>query len=276
MILLTEPNAIVDQTLPDGSTGHVLRFDLDFLNDSQFDIKLRYFSTSGQQIKFTPRSLAINNTNNSNPVSVVYDNFLQFPHLANSGMIEVAQMPMIASVPDIVLSSVQAASSTPVQVFLSDFPMNPATFGSTGSAVVVTNTVPVNINGQPILVNVNNIPNVVRNNAGRNNTPFSGITAAGSTALINANTIIYGVKVYLSGDSIMAAAGDNLIEITDGATVIGVCKPSLPAASSGVLGGVQVLDLPFPGGYTMVNGSLNINLGTALTGGNVYGNISHA
>ena len=276
MILLTEPNAIVDQTLPDGSTGHVLRFDLDFLNDSQFDIKLRYFSTSGQQIKFTPRSLAINNTNNSNPVSVVYDNFLQFPHLANSGMIEVAQMPMIASVPDIVLSSVQAASSTPVQVFLSDFPMNPATFGSTGSAVVVTNTVPVNINGQPILVNVNNIPNVVRNNAGRNNTPFSGITAAGSTALINANTIIYGVKVYLSGDSIMAAAGDNLIEITDGATVIGVCKPSLPAASSGVLGGVHVLDLPFPGGYQMVNGSLNINLATALTGGNVYGNISHA
>ncbi len=276
MILLTEPNAIVDQTLPDGSTGHVLRFDLDFLNDSQFNIKLRYFSVSGQQIKFTPRSLAINNTNNSNPVSVVYDNFLQFPHLANSGMIEVAQMPMIASVPDIVFSSVQATVSTPVQVFLSDFPMNPASFGVTGSSVVVTNTVPVNINGQPISVNVNNIPNVVRENAGRNNTPFSGITAAGSTELLSADTTIYGVKVYLSGDSIIGTAGDNLIEITDGTTVIGVCKPYIPAASAGALGGVEVLDLPFPGGYTMVNGSLNINLGTALTGGNVYGNISRA
>lgn len=264
MQILTEPSAILEQVLPDGKKGHVLRFDLDFSIDNQFNIKLRYLTVSGQQIPFIARSLQINNTDNLNPISVVYDTVLQYPHLAIAGQISVAQLPFIQKVPDIQFSGTVQAGLT-VPIFISDFAMSPASYGTAGSAVTVTNTVPVNINNPPIPVNQQNP---------KSSYPFSGIVAAGDTELLAADHTIYNIELWVSGDAIQAAAGDNLIEILDGAAPIAVAKPYIPAASLGQIA-VKILEWKSEGGYVMQNGSLNISLANALTGGNVYGYVGY-
>lgn len=264
MQILTEPTAILEQILPDGKKGHVLRFDLDFSVDNQFNVKLRYLSVSGQQIPFIARSLQINNTDNTNPISVIYDEVLQYPHLAIAGQISVAQLPFIQKVPDIQFTGTIQSGLT-VPIFISDFAMSPASYGTAGSAVTVTNTVPVNINNAPILVNQQNP---------KFSYPFSGIVAAGDTELLAADHTIYEIRLWVSGDAIQSAAGDNLIEIVDGSSPIAVAKPYIPAASLGQIDR-QILAWTLAGGYVMQNGSLSISLANALTGGNVYGYLGY-
>ncbi len=270
--VLSQPTAVAEMLLPDGSKGWLLRFDLDFSAFASYKIKLRYFQYSGEQIKFTPRSIQINNSSNANSVNVVYDNSIQYPHLAIAGQISIAQVPFLKNLSDILLTSTIAAGLI-ISVYISDYPMSPDSIGQSGSAVTVVNTVPVNIENAPD-VYVTNTPTVILQ-SGAVPLPFSGITAAGLTALLAVNKLIFSIDLWASGDAIQAAAGDNLITVYDG-TATGVpileAKPNFPAASLGQIA-FKIGKIVIPSGYQMVNGALNINLTTALTGGNIYGNV---
>lgn len=147
MIKLTSPNNVTEVELESGKKGKVLGFNLDFSLDSAFEIDLRAFALTTQQTPFVCRGVTLNNTNNTNPLSMVYDNSLQYPHIAIAGQISSLQVPFIKNVPSIILNSVQVVPSTIVNVYLFDFPIAPASFGQVGSNVNVINTISANIAG---------------------------------------------------------------------------------------------------------------------------------
>ncbi len=183
MIRLTEPNQVINQKLPDGSKGYMLRFDLDISLDSDFVIDLAYFSAIGQQIPFVCRSVVLNNTNNANVLNMTFDRFLAYPHICASGQISVAQVPNIAGKTYLELTTTLQGASTLVYIFLSDFSMNPAQFGSFGQNVVVTNTIAANISNVPT-VDIGALPDVT---VGANG-PSNGVQAnAWNAAIVAAN-----------------------------------------------------------------------------------------
>ena len=104
-------------------------------------------------------------------------------------------------------------------------------------------------------------------------------TAAGNTALWTPTAgkkfRLMGCIVNVSGGVGLAAAGEEVIELRDSATVVLRVAVRLPAAAGVVVGTDLIEQLDFPGnGYlsAAANNVLNVNLGTAVTAGNVVVN----
>lgn len=266
-------------TDPSGRKGYVVWSPngINFQNASSFAADFRYFSLSGPRVPFIPRSITIDNSNNANSVSVIVDDEIQYPHVAQPGQIRTFQIPYSTEPGSIVFTSTQASVSTVVPVYFFDTVMTPDSTGQTGSAVTVENTVPVIISSSDATLDVSITGQTgslsVVQGTPTNPLPFNTITAAGSTSLLAVNKVIKSIQLWAAGGTIQGVAGLNLIQFLDGAKNIANFQPSIPAAALSSLA-FELGTVHFPdGGYQMTGGDLYINLQTALTGGALYGNI---
>ncbi len=278
---------------PDGSKGKVLFTTIDFSESAAFECDFRYFSVSGPRTSFTPRSITIDNSNNAASVSVTVDSEIKYPHVATPGQIRTFQIPYSDAPSSVLFSSTLAGSSTPVNIYFFDSVLQPDASGSVGSNVTVTNaSIPVEI-VDPALVapadGINPATALPTDSLGfvyiggntwdrkREETqvfPFSGIVAAGDTAILPAgNFRVFGVSLYVSGDAV--AAGDNEIDVLDGSAIILKSRPNIPATAIATLSDRRFFEWQSRMGYVMTGNQLNLNIGTALTAGNIYGFVNY-
>ena len=280
---------------PDGSKGKVLFTTIDFSESASFECDFRYFSISGPRTSFVPRSITIDNSSNAASVSVTVDSEIKYPHVATPGQIRTFQIPYSDAPSSVLFSSTLAGSSTPVNLYFFDSVLQPDASGSVGSNVTVTNpSIPIQIIDPALVAPADGInPGTAlptdslgfvyiggntwaRKRAETEVGSFSGITAAGDTAILPAgNFRVYGIRLYMSGDVASASALDDEIQILDGTVKIVEAKPYIPAASVNQLGGLEILEWKSRQGWAMTGGQLNLNVGQALTSGNIYGHVNY-
>ena len=104
----------------------------------------------------------------------------------------------------------------------------------------------------------------------------NGVTATGSTAVwtpaAGKRFRLMGFTITVSGNAARAAGSSTIIGLLDVAAVIFQVNPFVPAAAATTMGADFVVTVLFPGnGYlsTAINQTLNVNLGGALTVGQV-------
>ena len=272
-----------------GKKGTPLAFISETLDFSQFNPYILDLSSLSQQgIELEVQTIEIDNTNNPNQVDVVYSREIQLVRQFPASIIQAYTVPGVINPKQIIITNAQNTGT--IRIYLYGYPLpDSASINISGSSgtlqTIATNT------GET----VSNLPNI--SNADGNNpsdglftfsnpvkytgtgferqrlsrTPWngSGITATTGNILAVGNRL-WNAKFWLSGDVIQATGGDNLIQLLDGAVVVGQCKPYVPSASLGTIEKL-IMELNFPDGYVVANG-LTLSLASDLTGGNLYYN----
>lgn len=259
----------------DEKNGFVISGVMDLSISAEWEVNINSLMIGG--IGKVVRSIVVNNSANTSPINAVFDRTLKYPNEIAGGQIRTFQVPKIEEPSDVIFSSTLTGSTTIVPFFLYSDNLNPDTTGGSGSVVTVANTVAVDISGStvnlPVVIQAGSATVPVVQTGPTGITPFDGIIAAGNTVILSADAIIYRMKLYLSGNTTLATAGSVTAEVLDGTKIIGYAVPEVGTAA--IAGADEILDIDFGiNGYSMSGGSLNINLGTALTGSGIYGYVT--
>ena len=102
-----------------------------------------------------------------------------------------------------------------------------------------------------------------------NSSVFSSglITAAGSTTITTENTgLLYRAQIHIAGNSTLAAAGNNKIQILNGTDVVAEINPYIPAAVTA--GTAMIFNCVFESGVSY-GGGLTLSIATAFATGGV-------
>jgi hypothetical protein len=286
MIILTRPTSIKQQS----NGKFTLLFDLDFSLDTHYQIDLSGLKNSNTGVvQVDVHALILNNINNTNPVSLNFEEVVYNNVFPAGGTLAVEVPPTIN--PRYIFLSSGAQSGTAI-LYVCGYPLLSASASSLQGSQTLLQEIENNTAGTVTnLSQQQNADNLVpasslfalvggyfylpgtgwiRNRMGGNPLAYDIVKpSAGNSAILDANVRIFSLELSLSNNAIQAAAGQNLIQILDGTNPIVKANPAIPTTASSGFGSTRIARVVFKNGYVMNGGSLNLNLQNALTGGAV-------
>lgn len=283
--MLNSPNILPmptkDNLWPkEGPRAIPLQFDFTVQASYAVDLQIQQAS---QKFSFI-QTVFVDNSNNTSALSLQFD-------ILNQTINVPARMQgyfpvLVVNPPRMVATS---AGGTKATVFLLNFPVAPAMWPGTGSALTF------DANGN-LLVSDTKIEAAIANGRmqsqmfGNGNADvaiplFLGNEMSGVQANAIGNTIVIPAQgaangwfikslyLFISGDATLAAAGELTVLIEDAALVIARTIVSLPAAA-GVGFGQEILRIEnLNYNSKALNSALNVNLSAALTNGKICVNV---
>lgn len=286
MIVLTRPTSIKQQS----NSKYTLLFDIDFSLDTDYQIDLSGLKNANVGVTSVDvQALILNNINNTNPVSLNFEEVVYNNVFPAGGTLAVEVPPTIN--PRLLFLTSGAATGQAI-LYVCGYPLLSASASSLQGSQTLLQEIENNTAGTVTnLSQQNNADNLtpatglftlsanylylpgtgwVRNRQGGNPIAFDVLTPpAGNSAILAANFRIFSLDLSLSNNASQAAAGQNLIQILDGGNPIAKANPAIPTAAASGFGSTELVKLRFKNGYVMTGGTLNLNLQNALTGGAV-------
>ena len=288
MIVLTRPTSIKQQS----NGKFTLLFDIDFTKDTNYQIDLSGLKSFRPALTVDVQALILNNINNTNPVSLSYEDIV-YNNVFPAGGTQAVEVPPTIN-PRLIFLTSGAANGTAI-LYVLGYPLLSASASSLTASQTLLQEIENNTAGTVTnLSQQNNADNLapasalfaltgnylylpgtgwVRKRMGGQPLAYDIATPpAGNSVIENVNYRIFSLSVFISSNAIQAAAVNNLIQILDGATSILKANPFIPTAVGTSFADREIGKVSFKNGYVMTGGTLNLNLQNALTGGAVWVN----